>query len=173
MKKRNFNDKLLQQNVSTIRNPLILSFLIRRFHQLTNTCPIPDRWLNVSRRQWHDPYLLTFVHHRILPTSTANQKLDLHCKFLEYCIMDKVQKLGNPKCNMPHQKTPHLSVVTCGWLDWNWNNFISYFNQLYHSNINVFHCCIGMYCVSKLLFYYFTWILLYDCHSSGDFVHVL
>jgi len=23
----------------------------------------------------------------------------------------------------------------CGWLDWNWNNFISYFNQLYHRNI--------------------------------------
>jgi hypothetical protein len=107
MKRRNFNDKLLEQNVSTIRNPLTLNFLIRWVYQLANACPIPQGWLNVSRRQSHDPQFLTVVHHQVLPTSTSNQKRDLHCKFLEYCIMDKVQNLGNPKCNMPHQKTPH------------------------------------------------------------------
>ena len=45
--------------------------------------------------------------------------------------------------------------------------------QLYHSIIDVCHCCIGLCCVLKLLFYYFMWILLYDWHSFGDFVHVL
>ena len=33
-----------------------------------------------------------------------------------------------------------------GWLEWIWNKFINYFEQLYHSNVGVFYCMrwIGM-----------------------------
>jgi len=33
----------------------------------------------------------------------------------------------------------HIQSHIYGWLDWNWNKFISYFEQLYHSNVGVFY----------------------------------
>ena len=41
-----------------------------------------------------------------------------------------------------------------GWLDWNWNKFISHFKQLYQSNINVLYYVhwIGL-CTEIVLLY--------------------